>query len=116
MRTLRSQTTVALCFVDKSCNAASALDARSCALLAGRDGQVPGFVLDEVDGLTVLRYMMAEGAPNKAAPKGKGDGAYTPLEGPETVVAIVGSAHVRGMCRQWQNAQQNLSVSELLKS
>lgn len=85
---------------------------------AGRDGQVPAFVVDEVDGYTVLRCMMAAGAPNKSAPTGMGDGAYEPFIGAEAVVAVVGSAHVRGMCRRWDAtvARSSLSVQDLCKS
>ena len=85
---------------------------------AGRDGQVPAYVLDEVDGFSVLRYMMAEGAPNKAAPTGKGDGAYSPLGDADAIVAVIGSAHVRGMCRRWPAAVQggDLSVDRLCRS
>jgi hypothetical protein len=82
----------------------------------GRDGQVPAFVMDEVDGFTVMRYMMADGAPNKAAPTGKGDGAYQPLAGASAIVAVIGSAHVRGMCNEWQRSCENVSVRDLLRS
>lgn len=80
------------------------------------DGQVPAFVMEEQAGFTVMRYMMADGAPNKAAPCGKGDGAYQPLDSAESVVAVVGSAHARGMCRQWDAAMKDKSVQPLLHS
>lgn len=88
------------------------------ACCAGRDGQVPAFILDEVDGHTVLRYMMADGAPNKAAPTGKGDGAYQPLGTARSVVAVLGSAHVRGMCRRWDGtlSAKSWDVQDLCKS
>ena len=72
--------------------------------------------MDTVDGQAVVRYMMAEGAPKKAAPAGAGDGCYKPVAGPTAVVAVVGSAHVRGICRQWSDAQKTVDVSELLNS
>lgn len=74
--------------------------------------------MDRVDGCTGMRYMMPEGAPNKAAPTGKGDGAYTPLADAESIVAVVGSAHVRGICQQWDSVLQDrsLSVQELCES
>jgi len=77
---------------------------------------VPAFVMDKVDGHTGYRYMMADGAPNKSAPTGKGDGAYLPLEDAESVVAVVGSAHVRGMCLRWKEAIRDVSVDRLLAS
>jgi hypothetical protein len=79
---------------------------------------VPGFVLDQVDKYTVMRYMMADGAPNKAAPTGKGDGAYEPLPDADSIVAIIGSAHVRGICKQWNStvSSQDYDVADLCKS
>lgn len=44
------------------------------------------------------------GAPEAAAPRGLGDGAFQPLRGAQRVVAVVGTAHVRGMVRGWQAA------------
>eukprot|EP00892_Ulva_mutabilis_P007045 jgi/Ulvmu1/4712/UM002_0443.1 len=86
------------------------------AAATGGDGQVPAFVLDEVDGHTVYRYMMADGAPNKSAPTGKGDGAYQPLDDAESIVAVVGSAHVRGICVDWKEACRDVTVDKLLAS
>jgi hypothetical protein len=85
---------------------------------AGGTGQVPAFVLDQVDGHIVLRYMMADGAPNKSAPTGKGDGAYKTQPDADSIVAIVGSAHVRGICRQWDHvvAKGEFDVQDLCKS
>lgn len=72
--------------------------------------------MDQVDGHTVYRYMMADGAPNKSAPTGKGDGAYQPLGDAESIVAVVGSAHVRGICSKWKQASQDVAVDKLLIS
>lgn len=72
--------------------------------------------MEEQDDFTVLRYMMADGAPNKAAPTGKGDAAYQPLGDAQAVVAVIGSAHVRGMCREWDKALQDKSVEKVLVS
>jgi hypothetical protein len=58
--------------------------------------------LQEADGQLIWRYVMPEGSTASSAPKGGGDGAYVPLAGPSDVVAVVGSAHVRGMCKAWQ--------------
>jgi hypothetical protein len=77
---------------------------------------VPAFVMDDKDGFTVMRYMMADGAPNKSAPAGKGDGAYQPLEDAQSVVAVVGSAHARGMVKTWDAACKDVSVEALLQS
>lgn len=50
----------------------------------------------------IWRYVMPEGPTATSAPQGAGDGAYQPLPGPSAVVAVVGSAHVRGMAKAWQ--------------
>ena len=55
------------------------------------------------------------------APAGAGDGEYAPLQAPRAVVAVVGSAHVRGMCRQWEDVVRDVraaggaDVDDLLK-
>lgn len=77
---------------------------------------MPAYVVDTSEGQPVLRYMMAEGAPNKVAPTGKGDGAYKPIAGPRAVVAIIGSAHVRGMCQEWPTIPADASVADLMES
>ncbi len=41
-----------------------------------------------------------------ACPRGEGDGVFEPLEGPAAVVAVVGTAHVRGMIRAWRRAAE----------
>ncbi len=56
------------------------------------------------DEQLIWRYMVPEGSTASSAPAGAGDGAYTPLAGPSAVVAVVGSAHVRGMCKRWQDS------------
>lgn len=62
------------------------------------------FCLQESDGQLIWRYVMPEGKTASSAPQGGGDGAYAPLPGPSDVVAVVGSAHVRGMCKAWQDS------------
>lgn len=44
--------------------------------------------------------------------QGLGDGAYTPLKGVRRVVAVVGTAHVRGMVREWQAAIEEKTWEE----
>lgn len=71
-----------------------------------------------ITGQLIWRYMMSQGGPARSSPQGWGDGEYTPLSSPapQAVVAVVGSAHVRGMCQQWSNAlQQPGQVEELLQ-
>ena len=41
-----------------------------------------------------------------ACPRGEGDGVFEPLDGPAAVVAVVGTAHVRGMIRAWRRAAE----------
>jgi len=61
-------------------------------------------LLQDADGQLIWRYVMPEGASASSVPAGGGDGAYSPLQGPSAVVAVVGSAHVRGMCKAWQDS------------
>ena len=59
---------------------------------------------------------MPKDGPAGSAPKGLGDGAYAPLTGPKAVVGVIGSAHVRGMCKQWEESVKEAGqVEELLK-
>lgn len=60
--------------------------------------------------------MVPEGATAASAPAGAGDGAFTPLAAPAAVVSVVGSAHVKGMIKQWQDSLAAAGqVEELLK-
>lgn len=60
--------------------------------------------VQDTDGQLIWRYVMPQGETASSAPQGGGDGAYAPLQGPSAVVAVVGSAHVRGMCKAWQDS------------
>lgn len=65
----------------------------------------PAYIADNDGGMRVWRYVVPEGGPPGAAPPGYGDGAFQPLGGPGVVVAVVGSAHVRGIAREWQRIE-----------
>ncbi|KAF5825960.1 hypothetical protein DUNSADRAFT_5649 [Dunaliella salina] len=67
-------------------------------------GYLSPFSLDRERIYPVWRFMVPEGAPEAAAPRGLGDGAYTPLKGARRVVAVVGTAHVKGIVREWSQA------------
>lgn len=72
--------------------------------------------LQDTDGQLIWRYAMPQGKTASSAPQGGGDGAYAPLQAPSAVVAVVGSAHVRGMCKAWQDSLAAPGqVDELLK-
>lgn len=100
--------------------------ARACAAAAaGRpQGLVPAYVLaqpaagassGEGGGTpAVLQYAMPVGGEPGACPPGVGAGQFAPLAGPQTVVAVVGTAHVRGMIREWRGAQADCSLKPLL--
>ena len=62
----------------------------------------PAYILDKDQGRRIWRFTMPEGGPAVAAPSGNGEGQYRPIEAPRNVVAIVGSAHVRGILREWR--------------
>ncbi len=96
--------------------------ARSIAAAAsGRpEGLTPAYVLTQAAsgegdvGAAVLQYAMPAGGDPGACPPGAGAGQYSPLPGPRTVVAVVGTAHVRGMLREWGPAQRDCSLRTLL--
>lgn len=76
------------------------------AAATGRaEGLTPAFVRGAaLGGTEVLRYLMPEGGAPGACPRGEGEGAYAALPGVRAVVAVVGTAHVRGMVREWRAA------------
>jgi len=76
------------------------------AAASGQSPLSPAYVRDNKNGSPVWRFMVPEGAPEAAAPRGLGDGAYTPLKGARRVVAVVGTAHVKGIVREWPQAVQ----------
>jgi hypothetical protein len=92
--------------------------ARSVAAAAtGRpQGLTPAYVLTRSSGAApaVLHYAMPEGGEAAVCPPGAGAGRYAPLAGPCSVVAVVGTAHVRGMIREWADAQRDPSLRPLL--
>lgn len=93
---------------------------KACAAAAsGRpQGLTPAFVLTAAggggDAAAVLQYAMPVGGAPGACPHGAGAGQYQPQPGPRTVVAVVGTAHVRGMIREWPAAQADPSIAPLL--
>ena len=91
--------------------------ARSIAAAAsGRpEGLTPAYVATRAPGGgAVLQYAMPQGGEPGACPVGQGAGQYAPLAGPRNVVAVVGTAHVRGMIREWVAAQRDASLRPLL--
>uniref|UniRef100_A0A7S0RDT8 Uncharacterized protein n=1 Tax=Chlamydomonas leiostraca TaxID=1034604 RepID=A0A7S0RDT8_9CHLO len=81
----------------------------------GRAAFCPAYVRDEVNGQTVWRLMMPENGPMASAPAGSGDGEFKPLKGVKSVVGVIGSAHVRGMIREWDACVKSpADVADLL--
>jgi hypothetical protein len=76
----------------------------AAAAATGAPTGAPAYVADEANGQLVWRYAMARDAPEGSAPKGLGEGEYLPPAGAKNVVVVVGTAHVRGMCREWETA------------
>ena len=70
---------------------------------SGEGSSAPAYILDKVRGNWVYRLMMPKGGGPPHVEHGLGDGEYLPLENPKRVVAIVGTAHVRGICRTLEN-------------
>ncbi len=86
------------------------------AVATQQPGVAPAFVLGEVEGQLLWRYMVPEGGPLGSAPQGSGDGAFRPLEGVAAVVGVVGSAHVHGMVNEWQQHVRDVGVEALLRT
>ena len=75
----------------------------------------PALVYDEDErGHHRWRYLMPEGGPPDSSWLGAGEGTYQPLEQPQRMVALVGSAHVRGMLREWELPQDNGRMQAVL--
>ena len=76
----------------------------------------PAFILDRVDGRMVWRLMQGKGAPDETSTRGYGDGEYQPLQDVNVVVNIVGTAHVQGIVKAWENALSKPSeITSLIK-
>lgn len=74
-------------------------------LVGGRsESGVPTYVRRhrEGEGSCVLRYAMPDGGPPEACPQGQGDGKFKTWPA-KKVVAIVGTAHVRGILRAFED-------------
>ena len=77
----------------------------AAAAATGAPTGAPAYVAGEAGGQLVWRYAMSAGAPLGSAPRGVGEGEYAPPQGgARAVVVVVGTAHVRGMCREWRAA------------
>uniref|UniRef100_A0A061R0E3 Uncharacterized protein n=1 Tax=Tetraselmis sp. GSL018 TaxID=582737 RepID=A0A061R0E3_9CHLO len=73
------------------------------AAASGSEGVSPSYVLcREADGSATYRYMMPANNLENSCPKGSGDGVFEPIEGVSSVVAVVGTAHVYGIVRNWE--------------
>jgi pheromone shutdown protein TraB len=76
------------------------------AAALGLPSGAPAMIATDDCGPLLWRFMAAQRAPAAASPAGLGDAEYAPLPAPHALVAVVGSAHVRGICHQWGNALQ----------
>lgn len=54
------------------------------------------------------RYAVSSQGPQGANPARGGEGTYELRQGCQRIVAVVGTAHVRGMCRAWDSGDQDL--------
>ena len=73
----------------------------------------PAYIMDRDQGRTIWRYTIPEGGPEEASPPGNGEGQYKPLQAPGRLVAVVGSAHVRGILREWEGVSRQGYMEQL---
>lgn len=68
-----------------------------CICTAGTGGS-PAFIADNTATEAVWQYMMPkEPVDSDACPKGHGSGLYFGHDNTQSIVAVVGTAHVRGI-------------------
>jgi hypothetical protein len=71
-------------------------------------------VADDVAGKAAWRYAMPEGGPEESCEPGAGQGLYTPIQDVRNVVAVVGSAHLPGIQREWSRASDLSRLARIL--
>ena len=72
--------------------------ASQCCICTAGTGGSPAFIADSTATEAVWQYMMPkESVDSEACPKGHGSGLYFGHDSPRRIVAVVGTAHVRGM-------------------
>ena len=85
------------------------------AVCAGR-GASPAYILDTSEERHSWQYAMPADSPAGCSRSGCGLGEYMPIEDANSVVAIVGSAHVGGIRREWESASAVEDLSHLLET
>lgn len=75
------------------------------AAARGSSAEAPALIADMgADGVPIWRYTVGKNGPQGVCPLGEGDGTYAALPAVSAVVAVVGTAHVRGIVREWDVA------------
>jgi hypothetical protein len=72
-------------------------------------------VADIIADKPVWRYAMPEEGPQESCTPGRGQGVYNPIQSVESVVAVVGSAHIPGLLREWQTAANVAQMTDILR-
>eukprot|EP00884_Botryococcus_braunii_P005404 jgi/Botrbrau1/14865/Bobra.0326s0011.1 len=88
--------------------------ARTLWAAATGKGAAPAYVADEVAGKPVWRYAMPEDGPEESCVPGTGQGLYKPVQDVKNVVAVVGSAHLPGIQREWATAADLSRLQHIL--
>jgi pheromone shutdown protein TraB len=91
--------------------------ALAAAALGRPEGLTPALVATApaAGSDVVWRYCMPAGGAESVCPPGRGDGAYAPAASVRVVVGVVGTAHVRGIARRWQEAQRDVRLDQLAR-
>lgn len=86
------------------------------AAAQGSSAEAPALLADMgADGVPIWRYTVGKNGPQGVSPLGEGDGSYSPLPAVGAVVAVVGTAHVRGITKAWDGALEDTTLDSFLE-
>ena len=103
------------CSAHDNKSSAVSVQMSSSGAVAG-SGASPAYILETSDERHAWHYAMPKDAPEGCSVSGCGLGEYVPMKNASAVVGVVGSAHVGGIVREWQDAADQEKLSRLLKA
>lgn len=86
------------------------------AAAQGSSAEAPALLADMgADGVPIWRYTVGKNGPQGVSPLGEGDGSYSPLQAVGAVVAVVGTAHVRGITKACDGVLEDTTLDSFLE-